>query len=194
MSLELIGTIGVVAFAVIGAWSLLDQAKKIWKNRSGEAVNKTWMVYFFFLYLSSTFYGLQTDKWPIIFHGSLRGIVVLLIVYGLWKFERFTKYHWLEIVALWFLIGLQVFTPYKGPLFLAISIGSIITASLQPVEMVKKKTNGVLSLPMLLIFLSASCFWTIYSIAITDWFLFSMSMAYNIMGVIVIALWFVYRK
>ena len=194
MDLEQIGTIGVVVFALLGALSFVHQAREIWKNKSGEAISTILMIYFLFLYIASLFYGWQTDKWPIAFHGAIRIVVVGIIVYGLWKFKKFTYLNWLQIILLSFLVFFQIALPFKGEIFVIISVGSIVAASMQPIEMIKKKSKGVLSLPMFLVFLGASSFWAVYSVAVKDWFLFSISCAYIALAVVVIFLWFLYRK
>ncbi|MFA5131648.1 MAG: SemiSWEET family transporter [Patescibacteria group bacterium] len=72
--------------AIIQAWGMLKQSKKIWQNQSGETLPLTFFAFQFFYFMSYLIYGIKIGSGSIILN-NLVGFFFLPIIAGLIKFK-----------------------------------------------------------------------------------------------------------
>ena len=119
------GFIGALVFAFVEAWGLWEQNKEVWRQRSGQSLSVTWVIYGAFLMVSGALYGTSTGSIALVAAGTLVGLMHIPVLIGLYKFKGYTRWnHALLLflfVALWFMRE----SPHKDWFFLAFSFGSV---------------------------------------------------------------------
>ncbi|MBI2048143.1 MAG: hypothetical protein HYT27_03300 [Parcubacteria group bacterium] len=186
---------GTVAFTVLEWWGLWKQKQKIWTEKSGKSVSITLMTFGFFSYLAFIFYGIWVKSGSSVFNGIL-SIPYIPILWGLWKFKRFT---WWEKTGFWvfaMMVPAMAFFPeYHNEIFLVISFGIIGALLTMPLELYKAGETGVVEVRTLLAFIAATIFWVFYAFSINEWvleFLSSVNL-FILFGTTFLWLWY-YKK
>jgi len=190
---EAIGAYGVLFFSLYWSFALLKQSWNIWHRKSGASVSVPWMLYFYFLCPVYAIYGIQTDKWPLIAHGSLRGLCFIPILIGLMKYKGFQLWEKLTSPMMLLFVILMITTSFSNWIFLVASTGGVFAAGLQPWEMFRKKSIGVFDFQLALVMMLSNCFYTLYSFAVKDIQLLILCIAYFLPIGATLLLWRRYR-
>jgi hypothetical protein len=192
--LQFWSSLGVMSLSTYWAIVQIKQGLKIHKEEKVDSISVVWMMFFFFLcplYLS---HGVMNDLWAMVYHGSVRGLTYIPILWGIWKFRGYRKFEFalggLLIVAL----IMHWFVPWEKPYFFIFALAGPFATSLQPLAIYRQKTLGVFEPHVILAMLCANLFWHLFSIYFQDWPLFVLCLFYYIPIVWLIQLWFKYRK
>ncbi|MFC1632726.1 SemiSWEET family transporter [Patescibacteria group bacterium] len=189
--------LATILFGVLGALGLVDQIKKIWRNRSGESASVTFAIIFVAFFIASFIYGIDKHSLALILQGSIfRTVFFPPILYGLWRFKGYTLFEKIvaflcssAIVYMLTLDDLKI----KGYIFLGLGLLGVLATLKQAWEIWKTKSSGVVSIKLMLIIHASSDFWLIYGIALRDHMIKYMSLGYFIANTLVIVFWFKYR-
>ena len=161
-----------VVFAILGAWGQKDQMKCIWSEKS----------------------GIQKSSLALIIGGALRVPFLFGILLGLWRFKGFTLRERGVVVALALGLLYMPFSSYRGVIFLIFTYLGVAATLLQAWEIWEKKSRGVVSIKMLVVYNTSVMFWVIYGLALDDKKVFVMGLSYVIAYTLTIILWLVYRN
>ncbi len=181
-------------FSLLGGWGLFHQNQKIWKNQSGEAVPSIWYICSLGLFCSSVSYGITIQSIALVFSGVLRGFLHIPILIGLWKFKGFSVFEKRLSFFLFLVVLVMLALPWKGVFFVGCCFATIIPTATQPLEIWRKKSIGVVSLPVIATAFASSFFWVIYGHYVDDLPIFIVSIAFTVILFLTIVLWFWYRK
>ncbi len=191
---ELISGTAITLFALYWCLALYRQGKKIWQTKSGAGVSTPFMLYFYFLGTVYATYGIQHYKWPMIAHGTGRGIFYAYILLGLVKYKGLTR---AEMLVLWPMVLtpiIQSLTPWGDNIFLVLSAGGVLIGCFQPYEFWKNKSVGVYHFPMIPLTLTANTFWFVYSLAVQDVLLVLICLAYYVPMLATLGLYLRYKS
>ena len=183
-----------VVFAILGAWGQKDQMKCIWSEKSGKSVAVNSFSVIFALFVSFVIYGIQKSSLALIIGGALRVPFLFGILLGLWRFKGFTLRERGVVVALALGLLYMPFSSYRGVIFLIFTYLGVAATLLQAWEIWEKKSRGVVSIKMLVVYNTSVMFWVIYGLALDDKKVFVMGLSYVIAYTLTIILWLVYRN
>lgn len=191
---ETVGVWGCNLFTVVEGFGLFFQIRQIWKKRSGESVSVGMMLFLTTLCVSSIVYGLTYHRRPIVFNGTVLGIGFSAVAVGLWRFKGYRPWE------RWFGLGLvaslaaMFITGHFDRWYFLYSAGSAAALALQPLEIWRKRSSGVVDIRLLLLFFTSNTFWVIYAFAVRDWVLMSLCPIYVLTLGLAIALWWKFRQ
>jgi uncharacterized protein with PQ loop repeat len=202
---QTISFIGAIVTSFIGFYGVIIQNRKIWKAKRAKSVNVTMMSYGTLFFAVGGIYGIFIHSWALMLMG-LRTILQLPVLVGTWKFKGFTRIEmalcvvWFAVLAVFIAVpdsDLRLFGMTRGMrewIYLAVSLGTIISFIPQPVEMIKERDSGELSLMFLLSAWIGIGFWTVYSFAFGIWVLMVSNPIMFALVTITVVLWFAFRK
>lgn len=189
-----ISFVGTIFFTFLESWGLWQQNKAIWKSQSGEAVSVIWFSYAAALFSIIFVYSLSISSIALFINGLFILGTHIPILIGLWKFKGFRTIE--KILAGLFLLSIIAMTvlPDKDWFFLLFSFVGIGFTAMQPIEILFKKSSGVVEIKLLAVIFTSTSFWVIYAFAVNDWVLKIICPSYLIIFGATILLWFKYRK
>lgn len=188
------GFIGTLVFALVEAWGLWKQNKEIWRQKSGQSLSVTWVMYGAFLLMAGALYGTSIGSIALMAAGTLIGLMHLPVLVGLYKFKGYTRWNHALLISLFVALWFMRESPHQDWFFLAFSFGSIASSVMQPYEIWRNKDAGVVAIQFVLAFLASTVFWVIYAFAIGDWVLMIISPAYLVILTATLCLWAKYRN
>ena len=188
-SAETISSLGIIFFTFLGAWGLRRQSKNIWEGETGRSVSIIWFSWFAFGHVVVFIYGLDIKSIALMINGSVRGLMHIPILVGLWKYKGFSKVERILPVFLFIFIIAMAFSTAKDIYFLVFSFGTILATLKQPIEVWISKDAGVLEIRLLLIYLVSNLFWVTYSFAIHNWILQLFSSMFFAIFALTIIVW-----
>ena len=188
-----IGFLGTVIFTILEAWGLWQQKKLIWENESGQSVSVITFSYGTAMFAAVLIYGISVNSVALSFNGLL-GFFHLPIIWGLWKFKGFSRTEKLLGIFLMVVVAVMIVLPFKDWFFLLLSFGTLISASMQAIEIWEEEDAGVVEIKLLAVFLLSNFFWIIYAFAIGNWILQIISPLFFVILTITIVLWFKNKK
>ena len=151
------------------------------------------MAYHGILYAAILVYGLTISSLALILNGLL-AVFYVPIMAGLRKFKGFTGLDNVLIAGLVVAILAMILLPYKSIFFFAFAIGGLVSATLQPLEMVRKKSAEGLSIRLIGAILFGNAVWFVYGLSVADWVLIAVNaIAFVIFGMTA-GLWLRYRR
>jgi len=172
---------------------LEQQRQLVITHRSGESISIPWLLYFVVLHGIVLLYGWSIHSVALIVNGLLTFCAVPLLI-SLWEFEGFTI---IEYVLSGFfsiiLIGAAT-TSFKEYFFFWASLGGVAVALLQPLEIWKNKSSGVVDLKIHITSFVSAVFWILYGYKMHIWVLQITSYAYLVIAAITIMFWILYRS
>lgn len=189
-----IGGCGIVFFSFLAAWGLLDQSRKIWRNKSGRSVSNLVFMAGVFIILSTLVYGIHRGRGTLILFGCIRLPFHVPILLGLLKFKGFSIRE--IVITLVFAIPVAAMIIFPSSIlfcYAAMSIGGIFSLVSQPLELYREKNPGVVSIQLIIIYLISATFWVIYGIADHDPVVAIPSVGYVAMNLTSVSLWLYYR-
>ncbi len=190
---ETIGIWGCNLFTIVEGFGLASQIRTVWQKRSGESVSVGMMLFLSTLCASAIIYGRTFHRPPIVFNGIVLGIGFLVLLFGLWKFkgyERWERWFGLSLLAS---VALMLFTGHYDRWYFLYSAGSAVALTLQPWEIWRKRSAGVVDIRLLALFFFSNTFWVIYGYAVHDWVLKILCPTYVAIIGVTIVLWWIYR-
>lgn len=189
-----ISAIATAIFALVTVWGLSKQNKLIWKNKSGESIAVPWFICAAFNFYSMLIYGLVTASGALIFNGFLAGLFYIPVLIGLRKFKGFSQKD--NVIFFTFALALlvMIFLPIKGEMYLFFSLSTTATLAMQPWEIRKQKSSGVVDIRLILIYFIATSFWAVYSYLLKNWRMEVVFDSALVVLFITILLWFKYHK
>lgn len=177
----------------VSGWGLIQQNRTLWKLRTAEGVAVPWMAYYGILYVAIFIYGLSLASLALILNGLL-AMFYAPILAGLKRFKGFTGRDTVLITGFLAAILAMIVLPYKPTFFFAFAIGGLISAALQPLEMIRKKSAEGLSIRLIGTILFGNAVWFGYGLAAGDWVLIAVNaIAFAIFGTTA-GLWWRYRS
>src|SRR3989344_521759 len=167
---------------------LINQARTIWRNRSAEGVEMLTFIAFFTYFAVFLVYASLIHSGA----GMLNAFILLpLQLFILWGVVRFKKLRIIDMLAAVggaTLLALIIALPeYKEKFFMITSVAVFVGLLLQPIEMFKTKTSANVAFSFPVNFAVVAAVWTIYGIAIDDWFLAGASGAFTAVYLLTIA-------
>ena len=172
---------------------LINQARTIWRNRSAQGVETLTFIAVFTYFIVFLVYALSIHSGA----GIVNTIVLippqLFILAGIARFKYLRSIDTLAGLAGIVLFILIVILPHKEIFFTIASVAVFIGLLLQPIEMIKTKTSANIALSFPFGFMIVAAVWTIYGVAVSDWFIAGASGVFAFTYIWIIALWFKYR-
>ncbi len=193
-SAETVSFYGTIFLTLVMTWGLWQQNKAIWQNRSGKSIPVAMFSFSMFTNITVIVYGLSLKNLALLVNGFCFTIVRVFILVGLWKFKGFTKMEKFLTVGLLCVVAADIVLPHKDWFFLGFSLVGMAAALMQPIEIYKNKSAGVVSVRLLAVALLNTIFWLIYAFAIDNWVLEIINPYYLIVGIATLAFWWKYRK
>lgn len=191
LTLSFLATIFFSLWGLVGLW---DQVRKIFKKRSGEAVSGMWFICAAALFGAELVYGFSINSAALIILALCRFPLHIPILIGLAIYKGFTRFEWFVLIAMSVVLVVMLFVPFKGSIFLVISMGVLIPTAAQPYEVWRLKSVGTLSIHLIVVYLTSSVFWAIYSFTAGDVFLVAFFLLSIIIFSCTVGLWFKYRE
>ena len=188
-----ISAIATLFFTTIQAWGLLKQNKLIWREKSGEAVSITWFTCFGFMFAVIFIYGIEINAGALMYNGLL-ALFHIPVLIGLAKFKGFTLKQRLIFAACVLAVLIMILFPIKDEIFLTFSFISVVSLVMQPLEMWRSKSAGVVEIKLIKIYTAATAFWVIYAYSVGNWVMKITTPSALVVLIITIALWLKYRR
>lgn len=183
-----------IPFTMLDGWGYKKQGETIWKKGSAESISAITFVYSASLCYSYTIYSLYIGSLAILFNGIILGYNIIPIVWGLFKFKKFTRIEKTCMAVFPLMIPAMIFLPWKKTMFFLFMMCALVSLPMQPVEMLKEKSAGAVDIRTMTVFTFGVFFWALYGFAIRD---FGIAIPNSIACAIflsVIFLWFKYQK
>lgn len=188
-----VGFLGTIIFTLVQAWGLRQQSVTIWKRRSGASVSVTYFAYSTAHFTTTMIYGVSQDSIALIFNGLLLAVMLVPIIFGLWKFKRWSLLEKGLVACFLTFPVIVAVAPAKDWLFLLFSFGTLASCATQPLEIWRNKDSGAVEIRFVLTFLASTIFWLIYGFAIGDWVLEIIIPGFVSIHVATLVLWYRYR-
>lgn len=193
VSAETIGVWGINFFTVLEGLGLISQIAVIWRQRSGASFSVGTTLFLITLCGSSVIYGLSHHRPPVVYNGLTVGLGLTIISILLWRFKGYLRWErWFGFGLLLALAGMLI-TGHHDRWYCAFSMLSAGSLLLQPWEIHKNRSSGVVDIRMLMVFEISNIFWVLYGYTIRDWVLMLMSPIYTAVLGLTIVLWWIYR-
>jgi len=165
-----ISAIATILFTFLRAYGVCEQAKEIYKNKSGEAIDTVFYFYNFFYYFIFFVLGIKENSLAIIINGSLSFIHIPVLL-GLIKYKSFKKLDIIFILLMLIASSSVFYYPHKDQILFAFSCISLIVIIKQSKEFLRKRSLGNFSLKYLQVFFVTNLFWCIFFAATGQWLL-----------------------
>lgn len=190
----IIGSLGTIIFTFIEGWGLWKQNESIWSSRSGESVSISWFSFIAFFCFAFFVYGLYIRSIAVILNGATLGILHIPILWGLWKFKRFSFQEKSIFVISFLMLPAMIFFPGKDEVYLAIAVGTLFAALAQPWEILHNKSAGVVDIRLIIVYLLSTVFWVIYSFSVDRYAMKITTSVALVILTLTFILWVKYRK
>lgn len=188
-----VSLVGTVVFTCIQFWGMFKQTTRIWKNRSGASVSVLVFAFGTSAFFSAFLMGVEHRNFALIFNGSLC-LINLLVLIELGKFKGFSRTEIGMMVLLAVYTALNIILPYKDGMYFVLGMGQVASIGLQPVEIVRNKSSGMVEIRTLLSFYLSNYFWTVYAFAIGNWPLEIIGITAAVILTITIVVWWIYQE
>ena len=185
---------GTILFTLIEAWGVWDQKREIWQKKSGVSIPINLFIFNLFIFAVIFIYGISINSVALMFSGIVMAPIHVPILVGLYKFKGFNNQEKIFFWTMLFIFLLCVLLPYKTFFFFSLSLIYIGVAILQPHEIWKEKSSGVVSIKMLWSYWVGTTFWVTYGFSFNDLPLKITSSLYLLVATITIILWYKYRN
>jgi len=173
---------------------VINQARKIWGNRSAEGIEMLTFISFFTYFAVFLVYAFSIHSGA----GMINTFVLLppqlFILAGVARFKKVRLVDMLAAIGGITLFALIITLPNKEIFFTIASVAVFIGLILQPIEMIRTKTSENVALSFPLGFSFVTFVWTIYAIAIGEWFLVGASGAFMLVYIWTTIMWFKYHS
>jgi len=162
-----IGATGGALILVFEIWALLKQVASIWRARSVKSLSAYWLGYIACYFAACIPYGLGVRGGLIIVTSALFVLAHIPLLWGIHRFRGFSALEIVSIGAFALMVPAMIqFPSWSDALYLAFSMGTVYAFVMQAWELWKTKETGALNLELLVTYLVATAFWTVYAFAI----------------------------
>lgn len=198
--IEFIGFNGVTASMIIilislffEASGLLSQAKAICENNSTKSMSIAMYLYLIFMFLSSLVYGIKTRALLITCNGLLF-LFCLPVALELIKRKGLNKNELTLLVICAISIVAMIIFPIKEIVYTIFMLFSVLFLLLQPYEMYKVKSRGVVEIKLIIIYFVTTIFLVYYAFAIKDKLFIGITLLTLFVLGFVIIYWFLLKE
>ncbi len=193
MNAKTVGEWGCNSFTVVEGLGLFSQIRKIWQKRSGASVSVGMSLFLMALSISAITYGWPNQMWPLVINGAVLGLGFGVIALSLRKFKGYNRREEEFFFALLLSLLSMLLSHHLDRWYFVFSVGSVVALLLQPIEIWKRKSSGVVDVRLLWLFLASNTFWVIYAYAIQNWVLMALCPFYVAVLILTIVMWRIYR-
>lgn len=172
---------------------LVEQARTLWRNRSAEGVDMITFITLFSYFLISLAYMFSVYSAAGIINSLALLPPQLAILWAIFTFKKMRPADWSVAAIGLSLFGAMLFSNLKETIFALVSVLVFIGLTLQPLAMIRSKTSANVALSFPRNFTIVTFVWTIYGLAIGDWFIAGSSGAFMLVHLTTTLLWFKYR-
>ena len=172
---------------------LTNQSRTIWLNHSAKGVEMLTFIAFFTYFIVFFVYAVSIHSGAGVVNVLALIVPQLFILAGIARFKQMRTIDKLAALVGAVIFVLALVLPQKEIFFSIVSVGVFVGLLLQPLEMIRTKTSENIALSFPANFTIVTAVWTIYALAIGDWFLAVASAAFTLEYLLVVILWFVYR-
>ncbi len=191
---ETISSYGIIFFIAFGSVALGIQGWKIWKNKSGASVSVPWTFIFFSMFAAYPILGVERHNSLMIWQGALRIAFYVPILYGLYKFEGFTRKERGLARMLFLTVFLMIEYPSAGEfIYGIINILGVFGVFAQGRLIQKEKKTGVVSAVLLFAYATNASLWVWYMYEVKYLLLFLNAALFVPAYVYTIAIWAKFR-
>ncbi len=180
-----------VVFSIFQCYGFVMQGRKIFKEKSVEAISPAMFFLFLFYFIAFAYYGVEKRSLAMTLNGLLF-IPVIPIVFGIFKFkDKIVFTDIILFVLTMMIVPAMVLIENKDillSLLLVINLGALVS---QLLAIIKNKGAGAVEIKFIIIFTVTSFFWLIYAIGIQNYPLICFNSAALVVYLIIILL---YRK
>jgi len=145
-------------------WALWKQNKLIWLERSGETVSIIWFSYYGIHAFAGIMYGIQIQSIAVMSTSLMLGLIHIPIVIGLWKFKAaegtLRRHEKVQVALFPLMLPAVIFLPYIDLVYSLFTLGIMYGLVIQPYEMWRTRSRGVLEVRVIFIYLGSSLIWT----------------------------------
>lgn len=193
---QTICTLGTMLFAVLGAFGMNMQRKRMSNLSSEEAISAIWHITFVGMFLAFFIEGLYQGRLAMIFVSVIRIALYIPIIKTIRKIRKFTK---VEIRLFWICaVGLvPMLIPFGNMhtvIYTSFQVIGIWAAADQPLKIYQNKSPGAVSIGFIWIFWGSMWFWVAYSYFFGSWLLLSIMIPYWVIYLVTIVLWYWYHS
>lgn len=189
-----LGALGTVVFTIYQVLMLQRQNKRIWGNKSGEAVSVTTFSFMCFFLTTFALYGYYGKSFSVVFNGAAMAPFELAILVGLWKYKGYTKKEWLSVILSFMMVPSMILLPWKDEVYMVCSIGSVGGLLFQPIEIYREKKAGVIDIGLVAACLCSTVFWLVFTYYAGLMFVFSISASIFVILLAIVFLWYKYQE
>lgn len=182
-----------VVTMLLGSWGLWDQIRIIWLKRSAESVSVVLNIAYLAMFSAFVIYGAWLDSGALMIQ-IVRAILLAVIVISLIKFQGFTVWQWIGLLAIALGLGFMIVLPYKEWFFLGFSIIGGIAAADQPYQIWKNRNPGKVSFNLLVVYALGGAAWLVYGLALSKPFIAGMGLLYVVLNGISLFLFRFYQR
>jgi hypothetical protein len=191
---EAISSYGIIFFIFFGSVALFIQGRKIWKNKSGASVSVTWTFIFFFMFVTYPIIGVERSNNLMAWQGVLRILFYLPILWGLCKFEVFTKKDIALVKILFMMVFIMIEYPFTGEfVYSVINLLGVFGVFAQGRLIHKERKTGVVSAILLFAYAINATLWIKYFHETHDSFFFVNSIFFAFAYAYTILVWIKFR-
>lgn len=151
------------------AAATIGQVRRIFADKSTSGISAGTMAYFAFYFLAFLVYGIHKGALTMV-GNALQFLIYIPLLIGLWKYgnkeTRRTIRSTIPVFAL--LPVIMVIIPWKGPFFLMLLCGILITQWLMHQELRRADGVGSFEIMFAYAFLMNAIFWFLYALSLRD--------------------------
>lgn len=153
-----------VVCTILQAIGLWNQSRSIWKNQSAASVSKPPYIYGFFYFLSFFVYSAHKQSLALLLN-SFIALMYLPILAGIARYGKISRVDVGCALLSMLAVPTMLLTAQKE-LFLSILLTFVfLTLAMQPIEIWRSKSAGVVSPIMLMIGIGTNIIWSSYAFA-----------------------------
>lgn len=185
---------GTVLFTLIEVWGVWDQKKEIWQKKSGVSIPVNLFIFNLFIFAVIFAYGISINSIALMFSGIVMFPIHIPILIGLYKFKGFSNQEKIFFWVMLLIFLVDILLPYKAFFFFSLSLICIGMVALQPYEIWKEKSSGVVSIKMIWSYWIGTTFWVMYGFSFNDLPLKITSSMYLLVTTVTIIFWYKYQS
>jgi len=189
-----------VIVTLISCYVNWRQARQIWRLKSGHVVAVPVYLYLSAARIAMICYGWQSGSLGLTLSGALSFPMTAAILVGLVMYKKFSGFERCLAFVLAAMSGWTVWASVylsigvTSVAFIVWSIGFMVIASAQPLEIWRAKSAGAVTFGTVFAPTFSSAVWIAYALALGDWVLVAVSMPIFVIAVATTVLWHRYRE
>lgn len=195
LNMTTVTLLATIVFAILGAWSLSHQERRIREGRSGRSVSRIWFIWAEGMFVGAIVYGTISRSFALLFTGMAMLYWHTLVLVALLKYSRISVK---EVLLGGLCIAsalVMIVLPSWGAeiIFSILMFGSVIPRIDVPLQIVREKSSGQVEIRFLIVSLVNTLFWGLYGYATNNIPLVIVNPVLFAIMAGSIFLWFFYR-